>query len=122
VELEGIEQRLREKERELSLDIARLEVEARAAGDAGVQDATDNAASSQSASESLLEGSLASQTLTQVQDALRRIEAATYRKCIDCGRQIEPARLQAIPWSSYCLEDQEKQDKAAHVQQGGSTI
>jgi DnaK suppressor protein len=119
VELEGIEQRLREKERELSLDIARLEVEARAAG---VQDATDNAASSQSASESLLEGSLASQTLTQVQDALRRIEAATYGKCIDCGRQIEPARLQAIPWSSYCLEDQEKQDKAAHVQQGGSTI
>ena len=122
MELEGIEQRLREKEQELSLDIARLEVEARAAGDAGVQDATDNAASSQSASESLLEGSLASQTLTQVQDALRRIEAATYGKCIDCGRQIEPARLQAIPWSSYCLEDQEKQDKAAHVQQGGSTI
>jgi DnaK suppressor protein len=117
VELEGIEQRLREKERELSLDIARLEVEARAAGDAGV-----HAASSQSASESLLEGSLASQTLTQVQDALHRIEAATYGKCIDCGRQIEPARLQAIPWSSYCLEDQEKQDKAAHVQQGGSTI
>src|ERR1035437_2650682 len=66
--------------------------------------------------------SLASQTLTQVQDALRRIEAATYGKCIDCGRQIEPARLQAIPWSSYCLEDQEKQDKAAHVQQSGSTI
>jgi RNA polymerase-binding transcription factor DksA len=83
VELEGIEQRLREKERELSLNIARLEVEARAAGDAGVQDATDNAASSRSASESLLEGSRASQTLTQVQDALRRIEAATYGKCID---------------------------------------
>jgi RNA polymerase-binding transcription factor DksA len=59
-----------------------LEVEARAAGDAGVQDATDNAASSQSASESLLEGSLASQTLTQVQDALRRIEAATHGKCM----------------------------------------
>jgi hypothetical protein len=37
---------------------------------------------SQSASESLLEGSLASQTLTQVQDALRRIEAATHGKCM----------------------------------------
>jgi DnaK suppressor protein len=57
-----------------------------------------------------------------VQDALHRIEDGAYGKCIACGRQIEAARPKAIPWAPYCLEDQEKQDKAAHVQQGGSTF
>jgi RNA polymerase-binding transcription factor DksA len=65
---------------------------------------------------------LASQTLIQVQDALRRIEDGNYGKCIACRRPIEAACLEAIPWAQYCLEDQEKQEKAAHVPQGGSTL
>ena len=65
---------------------------------------------------------MAFQTLIQVQDALRRIEDGAYGKCVACGRSIEPPRLQAIPWAPYCLEDQEKQEKAEHVPQGGSTL
>ena len=57
-----------------------------------------------------------------MQDALRRIEDGTYGKCIQCGREIEPVRLEAIPWARYCLKDQEKYDRAAHVPQGGSTL
>ena len=56
----------------------------------------------------LQEDTLASQTLTQVHDALRRIADGTYGKYATCGRQIDAARLEAIPWTSYCLEDQEK--------------
>ena len=56
----------------------------------------------------LQEDTLASQTLTQVHDALRRIADGTYSKCATCGRQIDAARLEAIPWTSYCLEDREK--------------
>jgi DnaK suppressor protein len=115
-------QRLLDKQRELLADIARLEGEARAAGDAEVGDQSDAATASQVASESLQEEALASQTLVEVQDALRRIEDGTYGKCIRCGREIEPARLEAIPWARYCLKDQEKQDRAAHVPQGGSTL
>jgi DnaK suppressor protein len=122
MDLKSAERRLRDKEQELSQDVARLEAEARAAGASEVQDAADDAASAQGASESLLEGSLASQTLTEVQDALRRIEAGTWGKCIVCGCPIEPARLEAVPWSSRCLKDQEKEDHAANVPQGGSTL
>jgi DnaK suppressor protein len=57
-----------------------------------------------------------------VQDALQRIDDGTYGKCLTCGRQIEEARLKAIPWARYCLNDQEQFDKAAHVAQGGSTL
>lgn len=89
-------------------------------GKAEVRDPTDDATSGQGASESLEEKALVSQELVQLQDALRRIEASTYGKCIACGRQIEVARLEAIPWAPYCLEDQEKQDDAGHVQHGST--
>jgi DnaK suppressor protein len=120
--IEHYKRRLRDKERELQTNIARLEAEARDSGDAEVRDAMDDATSSQGTSESLQEETLESQTLIQVQDALKRIEDGTYGKCTACGRQIEAARLDAVPWAAYCLEDQEKQDKLAHVAQGGSTL
>lgn len=120
--IEHFKRRLLDKERELQTNIARLGGEARDSGDAEVRDSTDDATSSQGASESLQEETLESQTLVQVQDALKRIEDGTYGKCTVCGRQIEAARLEAVPWAAYCLEDQEKQDKLAHVAQGGSTL
>jgi DnaK suppressor protein len=115
-------QKLQAKERELRADIARLEGEARGSGEGEVRDSIDDATSSQITSESLEEESLASQTLIQVQDALKRIEDGTYGKCSACGRPIEAARLEAVPWAAYCLADQEKQDKLAHVPLGGSTL
>ena len=108
---ERFKQRLLNKERELVEETARLEHDARDSGESEVRDSTDNATSSQSTSEALEEDVLLSQTLIQVRDALKRIEDGTYGRCIACGRQIEAARLEAVPWAAYCLEDQEKQDK-----------
>jgi DnaK suppressor protein len=120
--IEHFKKRLLDKERELQAEIASLEADARASGEAEVRDAIDDATSAQGTSESLQEESFASQTLIQVQDALKRIANGTYGKCIACGRQIEAARLEAVPWAEYCLADQEKQDELAHAAQGGSTL
>jgi DnaK suppressor protein len=119
---EHFKQRLLAKERELVEEIARLEDAARDSGEPEVRDSTDDATSSQGTSEALQEDVLLSQTLIQVQDALKRIQDGTYGKCSACGRQIEAARLEAVPWAAYCLEDQEKQDKRTHAPQGGSTL
>jgi DnaK suppressor protein len=119
---ERFKQRLLNKERELVEETARLEDEARDSGAAEVRDSTDDATSSQGTSEALEEDAIASQTLTLVRDALKRIENGTYGKCIACGRQIEAARLEAVPWAAYCIEDQAKQDKRTHAPQGGSTL
>jgi DnaK suppressor protein len=119
---EHFKRRLLAKERELVEEMARLEDAARDSGEAEVRDSTDDATSAQSTSEALQEDALLSQTLIQVRDALKRIEDGTYGRCIACGRQIEAARLEAVPWAAYCLEDQEKQDKRAHAPQGGSTL
>ena len=120
--MERFKKRLLAKEQELLANIARLESEVRESGEAEVRDATDAATSSQGADESLQEQTLESDTLRLVRDALKRIEDGTYGKCTACGRPIEAARLEAIPWAAFCLVDQEKQDKAAHVQQGGVTL
>jgi DnaK suppressor protein len=98
------------KRSELQASLAALEGEASSAGEAEVRDNTDAATASQGTSEAFEEGSIVSQTLEEVQDALRRIEDGSYGKCTVCGREIPPARLEAIPWTPYCLEDQEKLD------------
>lgn len=98
---------LNEKRQELLSDLARLKGEARDSGEPEVRDLTDDATAQQSSAEALEEVTLESQTLEQVEDALKRVADGTYGKCIVCGRPIPPARLQAIPWTPYCLEHQE---------------
>jgi DnaK suppressor protein len=120
--IEHFKHLLEVKQRELLSEIGQLEEEARGSGELEVRDATDDATTAQGTSEALEEDALASQTLIQVQDALKRIEAGTYGKCLTCGKQIPAARLEAVPWAAYCVEDQEKQDRAAHAQTGGSTL
>lgn len=97
---------LSEKRSELLADMARLKGEA---GD--VHDATDEATTDQSSGEALQEVTLESCTLEQVEDALKRVADGTYGKCVLCGKPIGEARLKAIPWTPYCLEDQEKLDR-----------
>jgi DnaK suppressor protein len=46
--------------------------------------------------------------LTEVEDALKRIEQGTYGKCVVCGQPILEKRLEAIPWASRCLKDEEQ--------------
>ena len=115
-------QLLLDKQRELQAAIARLRGDALDSGVAEVRDPMDEAVTDQSTSQSLQEDTLASETLLEVQDALGRIETGTYGKCLDCGRQIEANRLEAVPWARYCLEDQRKHDRAAQAEQGGSTL
>jgi len=119
---ERFQQRLLDRKRELEGEMARLEDEARDAGEEQVRDPTDDATFSQGASQALQEESLASQTLTLVLDALKRIDSGTYGNCIACGRKIEAARLEAVPWAAYCLEDQAKLEKATRAAQGGFTL
>jgi DnaK suppressor protein len=104
---------LQKKKSELLADLASLEEEAKDSGDAEVRDTTDDATAQQGSAESLETATLESRTLEEVEDALKRVADGTYGKCIVCGRPIEPARLAAIPWTPYCLEDQEKLDHAA---------
>ena len=104
---------LLQKERELTEEMARRREDALDAKTAEVEDPMDAVTSATEQEAALEEGGMAYNTLTMVQDALKRIDGGTYGICIDCGETIPPARLGAVPWTPYCLADQEKHDKLA---------
>jgi len=50
----------------------------------------------------------ASTLLTQINDALVRFEQGTYGTCEQCGNEIDPARLKALPYVTHCLRCQQR--------------
>ena len=64
------------------------------AGDAGYEDEVRE--------EQAREAENASDTLKEVRRALARIDAGTFGRCENSGRQIDEKRLAAIPWTRYC--------------------
>jgi len=51
--------------------------------------------------------------LAEVEHALKKYEAGTYGICDLCSRSIEPARLEALPQATLCLECKAHQAKNA---------
>lgn len=111
-----LENRLRQKERELLADIARTESEARESRVAEVENGADRSVSSEAKEILLQETTSDWNVFTQVREALQRIENGGYGKCVDCGRQIEAARLDSVPWTPYCLADEKRHDREEAVQ------
>ena len=48
------------------------------------------------------------QLLQVIEKALRRIDDETFGQCIGCGDKINSKRLEAMPWTQYCLQCQEQ--------------
>lgn len=52
-----------------------------------------------------------SQLLRSVRGALRRINDGTFGICSHCEEDISPKRLNAVPWTAYCIQCQELADR-----------
>ena len=50
-------------------------------------------------------------TLQLVSDALDRFANGTYGLCLNCGQEIDAARLEAIPYAPLCLSCQSKLER-----------
>jgi DnaK suppressor protein len=51
--------------------------------------------------------------LAEVEHALQKFEDGTYGRCDNCGQPIDPARLEALPQASLCLNCKALQTKNA---------
>jgi DnaK suppressor protein len=47
-------------------------------------------------------------TLSRIDEAMRRLEAGTYGECAECGTEIPAARLKALPFAVLCRDCQEQ--------------
>ena len=96
--------RLQDLEARLSNQTARAESNARAQDWQG--DAGDASVADEGESEEFTEAELDATVLQQVRDALDRIDKGTFGRCIVDSGPIEEKRLEAVPWTPYCLKHQ----------------
>jgi DnaK suppressor protein len=53
-----------------------------------------------------------SNLLRNVRAALRRINEGSYGICLHCEEDINPKRLNAVPWTPFCITCQELADRS----------
>ena len=53
--------------------------------------------------------------LADIEHALQRIDAGTYGTCEACGKPIGDDRLEAMPATRYCLDDQSKAENEQRI-------
>ena len=101
---------LRKKQNEL-LDAFQRDKQASTNTDDGIQDLADKAASaySKELNFSLSDGER--NLLMQIDEAFRRLDNGTYGICTNCGATIGDKRLSAVPWTPFCIDCQELQEK-----------
>jgi RNA polymerase-binding transcription factor len=102
---------LRKKQNELLDSYERDKEAGNALPDDGIQDLADKAASaySKELNFSLSDGER--NLMMLIEEAFNRLEAGTYGTCANCGNKLGEKRLQAVPWTPFCIDCQELQEK-----------
>src|SRR5436305_15293305 len=110
--LEYFRKRLEVRQQELRRTVSRTEQDGRTADEDSAQDIADRAASSYTKEFLFHQSNNDRQLLSLVEEALARIREGTFGECVNCGNEVNPKRLEAVPWTRYCIECQ------ARVEQG----
>jgi DnaK suppressor protein len=105
-EFQEYKERLLDLDARLSTRAAQEREQAREQVVDSPRDATDDSVADEGESEDFTEAELDATVLQQVREALQRIENGTFGRCVVDGEPIEPRRLEAVPWTPYCLKHQ----------------
>lgn len=109
--LEQFKKRLEDRQSELRKLVSNRQQDGRNQGEDIAQDVADRAASSYNKEFLFTQSTNERQMLGMVDSALARIREGTYGECISCGNEINAKRLEAVPWTRYCIECQDKLEK-----------
>jgi RNA polymerase-binding protein DksA len=110
--LSAYRQKLRDKQADLTAEIARIEQDRHQFENIEVEDYGDRAENTYTKESLFQQIDLSRGQLSLVEDALRRLAAGDFGRCVDCGGEIESKRLEAVPWASHCMQcEQRKQSR-----------
>jgi DnaK suppressor protein len=109
--VEGFKKRLEERRQMLRRNVSRTELDGRQADEDTAQDIADRAASSYNKEFLFHQSNSERQLLQMVESALERIREGNFGQCISCGQEINSKRLEAVPWTRYCIQCQEKMEQ-----------
>ena len=122
--LAAIRQRLLDLRQDLYTEILAKNREAAGLTDAGVPDVGDLGATDTLQEYLHLLSDSRREELLQVDEALDRIRNGTYGQCLRCGKPIDIARLEVLPFTRFDLDCQraEEQEAARRAAPGKGTI
>src|SRR5262252_6335655 len=106
--IEYFRKKLEARQHDLRHMVSRNQQDGRSADDEATQDIADRAASSYNKEFLFSQSNNDRQLLQMVEGALVRMREGTFGECVSCGKEINPKRLEAVPWTRHCIECQEK--------------
>jgi DnaK suppressor protein len=109
--LDTFRKRLEERQQALRKTVSRTEEDGRIADQEAAQDIADRAANSYTKEFLFSQSNNDRQLLNMVESALQRLREGSFGECINCGNEINAKRLEAVPWTRYCIECQEKKEQ-----------
>ena len=113
MKIQHYKQRLLELETTLSSRMGRQANQGRGEYIDSAHDVGDASVADEVASEEFTQAEHSADVLQQVRDALARVEDGTFGTCIVDGGPIEEQRLEAVPWTPYCLKHAQRLEVAA---------
>ena len=112
---EEYKKRLLAEEHELLTRSKRAGEIAREPGEESAGDIGDKSVDNEVKEDQFKEADSDWKVLSQVRDALTRIENGTFGQCLVDGGPIEEKRLEAIPWTPYCAKHQQLLESASSL-------
>lgn len=105
-DVERLRQKLEFQLQETRQSLRRMEQEAQSLDTESTKDSADRCVISVS-KESLFERSSQRRTVLRlIEAALKRISDGSFGMCVSCAEEIQDQRLQALPWTQFCLRCQ----------------
>jgi DnaK suppressor protein len=115
--LETFRKQLEDRQSNLRKIVARTEQDGRDADVGTAQDIADRAANSYTKEFLFHQSNNERQLLQMVEGALARLREGVFGECVNCGNEINAKRLEAVPWTRYCIACQEMMEKGMLEQQ-----
>jgi DnaK suppressor protein len=106
--LRRFEDHLRHHQRQLERTVLTTVAQGRQAVAEDTLDVADQAVFSYQKEMLFTQGTEGHSQLTLVRLALERLHEGSFGECLHCGQFIGDKRLEALPWTPYCIACQEK--------------
>jgi DnaK suppressor protein len=102
------ERRLRERQQELEHALASTVEQALSSNPDDTRDVADQAVAGYQKELLFSQGTVRNAQLRLVRQALDRLADGTFGECVRCSQIMGAKRIEALPWTPYCIDCQER--------------
>jgi DnaK suppressor protein len=106
--IRNMEKQLRQQEQHLTRVMVQAVEQGREVNADETNDVADQAVLSYQKEMLFTQGTEGRNQLHLVRNALARISEGTFGECVSCHETIGAKRMEAVPWTPYCIACQEK--------------